>query len=425
MHDKPKSIERKEIEDVLGAGPSKTSRLRGRTFLAALIILAAGAGYWAWTSASTGGAESDLVYVTRPAAVATITTRITATGAVQPTNQVEISSELSGTVREVHVDFNSVVKAGEALATLDQVKLIAATQNSRARLAAARSALKEAEVNLEERASNWDRKRKLSEAAMTATERDTARADWQRALVLVESAKANIQANEAQLRLDETNLVRSRIVSPIDGVVLMRKVDPGQTVASSFQAPVLFTIAEDLSRMEVQVDVDEADVGGVKEGQNAIFTVDAFPGKRFDARIGMVRYGSEVVQGVVTYKAVLVTDNSDLLLRPGMTATAEIVVQEVKDALTVPNQALRFAPPQPGEAAASRGFIESLLPGRPRFRPASAPRAQSGKRVYVLRDGRPVAIPVAAGLSDERVTQIVKGDLKPGDEVIIDTARKR
>ena len=158
--------------------------------------------------------------------------------------------------------------------------------------------------------------------------------------------------------------LKSRIVSPINGVVLKRNVDPGQTVASSLQAPILFTIAEDLTQMEVQVDVDEADVGKVKEGQQGTFSVDAFPDRKFQARIRELRYGSEVVQGVVTYKAVLSTDNSDLLLRPGMTATAEIIVQQVTKALTVPNAALRYAPPAK-QSSERTSLLRRLLPGTP------------------------------------------------------------
>ena len=308
------------------------------------------------------------------------------------------------------------------------VKLIATVENSRARLGIAQASYKDALVQLEERTSNWDRKRRLAESsAGSATDRDVAKAGYESAIVAVETAKSNIQAAQAQLKLDETNLSRSQIISPISGIVLMRKVDPGQTVASSLQAPVLFTIAEDLTRMEVQVDIDEAAVGGVREGQKATFSVDAFPDKRFDARIRMVRYGSEVVQGVVTYKAILATANPDMLLRPGMTATADIVVTDIPDALTVPNQALRFVPPQEERSAPSKGFLESILPGRPSFRPPSAPRATQGpnRTVHVLHDGQSAAVQVMVGASDERRTEILKGALKAGDEVIIDTVRRR
>ena len=422
-------IATRDVEAVVGAIGAQRRFFRG-PWIWMLILAAIGVAafaYWQYRAAPASQSGS-LTYVTRPAEVATITLRVTGTGSVQPTNKVDISSELSGIVREVRVDYNSVVKAGDVLAVLDSVKLVAAVENSRARLGIAQASLKDALVQLEERTSNWDRKRRLAESsAGSATDRDVAKAGYESAIVAVETAKSNIQAAQAQLKLDETNLNRSQIVSPINGVVLMRKVDPGQTVASSLQAPVLFTIAEDLTRMEVQVDIDEAAVGGVREGQKATFSVDAFPDKRFDARIRMVRFGSEVVQGVVTYKAILATENPDMLLRPGMTATADIVVTDIPDALTVPNQALRFVPPQEERSAPSKGFLESILPGRPSFRPPSAPRATQGpnRTVHVLHDGQSAAVQVMVGASDERRTQIVKGALKAGDEVIIDTVRRR
>jgi HlyD family secretion protein len=191
---------------------------------------------------------------------------------------------------------------------------------------------------------------------------------------------------------------------------------------------VLFTIAEDLTQMEVQVDVDEADVGKVKEKQQATFSVDAFPDRKFEARIRELRYGSEVVQGVVTYKAVLTTDNSEFLLRPGMTATAEIIVQQVTQALTVPNAALRYSPPARPSSEQNTGLLRKLgiLRGRPPFRPASK-REESGpnRRVWVLENGSPFPVPVLAGVSDGQRTEIVKGDLREGQGVIVDSTMAR
>jgi HlyD family secretion protein len=202
--------------------------------------------------------------------------------------------------------------------------------------------------------------------------------------------------------------------------VLTRNVDPGQTVASSLQAPVLFSIAEDLKQMELRVDVDEADVGKVAAGQGATFTVDAFPNRKFPATIRELRFASETIQGVVTYKAVLNIDNSELLLRPGMTATAEINVIEVKDALLVPNAALRYAPPV-GDKATNRSLLSQLLPGRPRFRSAT-PRQGAGQNgtVWILQDGEPVAVKVVIGVSDGKNTEIKSGDLKAGQALIVD-----
>jgi HlyD family secretion protein len=349
---------------------------------------------------------------------------VTATGSVQPTNKIDVSSELSGTVRSVFVDFNSPVKVGQVLAELDTDKLKATLNSARAKLASAKAKVLDAEATLTERKLMYERKSALvTSSASSQQDLDSAKAAYDRAVAGVDIAKADVGMAEADIELNETNLIKSRIVSPINGIVLKRNVDPGQTVASTFQAPVLFTIAEDLTQMEVQVDVDEADVGKVREGQVGTFLVDAHPDRKFQARIRELRYGSEVVQGVVTYKAVLTTDNSDLLLRPGMTATAEIVVQQVAGALTVANAALRYAPPA-SAAGQDGGLLERLrlLPGPPRFRPASQ-HEDSGtdRRVWMLKDGVPISIAVAVGVSDGKRTEILKGDIREGDDVIVDS----
>ncbi len=420
--------QRAEIEALLGVGASPVRRIfRPRNIVLLLIGGAAAFGGWRYWY-NPNAARVPYTFVTAPAERAELVIKVTATGTVQPTNKVDISSELSGVMRQVNVDFNTTVKKGDVLAELDTTKLTASVENSRARLSASRASVQDANVSLAEKHQIYDRKKSLAaHNVSSAQDLDTAKAAYDRAVVAVETAKANVEMSEAQLRLDETNLSRARITSPINGVVLMRKVDPGQTVASSLQAPVLFTIAEDLKRMEVQVDVDEADVGRVREAQKAAFSVDAYPDKKFDAQIRMLRYGSEVVQGVVTYKAVLTTDNSALQLLPGMTATAEIVVEQLKDALTVPNQALRFQPPQIVAPAQNRTLLDRLLPSpRPQFRPASQQRATgAAARIFVLRDGQALPVRVTVGSSDGLRTQIVRGDLQAGDAVIVDTAQRR
>jgi HlyD family secretion protein len=204
-------------------------------------------------------------------------------------------------------------------------------------------------------------------------------------------------------------------------------VEPGQTVAASFQAPVLFTLAEDLTQMELHVDVDEADVGQVTKGQEAVFTVDAHPGRSFPARITQVRYGSQTVNGVVTYKTVLNVDNSDLSLRPGMTATADITVNKVENAILVPNAALRFIPPVKEKEAPSNGssLLNKLLPRR--HRPPSKQRkdsiANKLQHVWTLRDGKLLAIAVGIGATDGKMTEVTSGDIEPGMSLVIDTMR--
>ncbi|MEZ5828149.1 MAG: efflux RND transporter periplasmic adaptor subunit [Hyphomicrobiales bacterium] len=412
-----------DIESVLGLDKPKSRPWRQLPGLLAVVVAVGTIALY--LSLGRGGSESGVGYVTEPVTKQDLTVTVTATGAVQPTNEVEISSELSGIVREVLVDYNSAVTTGQVLAALDTDKLKSTVDSSRAKLQAAQAKVSEAEATVLEKELEHKRQQMLVAKKVGAEQLlETAAAAHQRAIAALESAKAEVSAAAADLALNETNLEKAEIRSPITGVVLSRNVEPGQTVASSLQAPVLFTIAEDLTKMEVQVDVDEADVGNVKEGQKATFTVDAYPDKKFSAEIRELRYGSEVVQGVVTYKAVLTTDNSELLLRPGMTATAEIVADHVKDAVTVPNAALRFAPPAGDQNADQRNFLQKIMPGPPRLRKATTSVAATGakRKVWILVDGAPQEVGVTVGSTDGKRTQIVKGDLEPGQAVIVDTA---
>jgi HlyD family secretion protein len=388
--------------------------------LAAAVALVAVIGFW-----SLRGGAPTVRYVTEPVTRGGLVVTVTATGSVQPTNKVDVSSELSGTVRRVLVDYNSPVKAGQQLAVLDTDKLVAMLDSSRAKVAAARAKVADAEAAVVQTQKELARKRTLSAKQISsAHDLEVAQAAYDKALASVVSARSDVGAAEADLRLNETNLAKANIVSPINGVVLKRNVDPGQTVASSLQAPVLFTIAEDLTQMELQVDVDEADVGKVKAGQRATFGVDAFPERKFPATIRDVRYASETIQGVVTYKAVLEIDNAELLLRPGMTATAELRVQEVAEALQIPNQALRYAPPV--QQGSNRSFLQRLMGGPPQFRSAS-PREQSGPNrvVWVLRNGQPAEAKVVVGPSDGKRTAIEGGQLQANDAVIVEQTTAR
>ncbi len=388
---------------------------------AAVVVLAAG-----YALLSSVGSNGTMRYVTEPATRGDLTVTVTATGTVQPTNTVDVSSELSGVIRKVLVDYNDQVKVGQPLAELDTDKLKAEVDRARATLNAASAKVKEAEATVEEQQLNLRRKEHLrSTQAGSQQELDVAKAAYDRAVATLASARAQVGVSEADLRLNETNLAKACICSPINGVVLMRKVDPGQTVATSFQAPVLFTIAEDLKQMELQVDIDEADVGKVREGQEATFTVDAYPDRKFPARIEQLRFGSERTEGVVTYKAILGVDNADLSLRPGMTATAEIVVQQVKNALLVPNQALRFSPPVDESARRGDGsLLSQILPRPPNFRKPSEREATGASRqVWVLKNGVPDAVTVVVGASDGARTEILKGDIAPDQPVIVDAMK--
>jgi HlyD family secretion protein len=417
-----KPVERRErldIEAILGAGAAthaKAQRWRRLALIVGAVAFVAVAGWWL-----LGGAGSGISYETRAISKGGLVVNVTATGAIQPTRQVDVSSELSGTVRNVFVDYNTTVKAGDKLAELDTDKLLATLGASRAKLEAARAHVADAEANLIEKQRDLERKKTLAgKEFMSGTSLDLSEAAYRRGKAALDSARADVAVAEADLKLNETNLSKAVIISPIDGVVLSRNVDPGQTVAASFQAPVLFSIAENLRQMELQVDIDEADVGQVRPDQKATFTVDAFPGREFPARIRDVRFAPETIQGVVTYKGILEIDNSDLSLRPGMTATAEIDVIEVADSLLVPNAALRFRPPDAGNQP-KQSFLRRMLPGPPQFRAASQQEESGPKRtVWVLKDGTPSPVSVVVGPSDGTVSQLISGDLAEGQEVVID-----
>jgi len=410
-----------DVAAVLGAGPASRPRLRRLlAWVVAAALVAAFALGAVWLS-SPGAV--DVRYVTEPVSRGDLTVLVTATGSAQPITQVNISSELSGTIRQVHVDYNSSVKAGQILAELDVEKLKATVESVRARRDSATARVAEAAATLDERRGQFERKKTLAGRDFgSVQELEQAKAAFDRAAAMHTSARSEAKVAEADLKLAEINLRKACICSPIDGVVLKRSVDPGQIVASSLQAPVLFVIAQDLRKMELHVDVDEADVGNVKPTQKATFSVDAYPGQKFPADIRDVRYGSEVVQGVVTYKAILSIDNSDLLIRPGMTATADIVVDEVRDALLIPNGALRYAPAATRKPGQSRSFLQMLLPRPPSatMRPPSAP-AQIGpqRTIWTLRDGEAQQTAVVLGASDGRKTVVAKGGLAEGEPVIV------
>lgn len=355
---------------------------------------------------------------------------VSATGNLQPTNQVDVGSELSGIVDTVLVDINDQVKKGQVLARLDVSKLNDQIARSRAALVAAEAGVRQAEATLVEARASLARLQevfRLSGGKVPAkAEMENAEAQLARAEANLASAKAGVTQARATLSSDETNLDKASIRSPINGVVLARKVEPGQTVAASLQAPVLFTLAEDLSQMELEVDVDEADVGQVKAGQKASFSVDAYPGRKYPASISRVSFGSQVAEGVVSYPTVLKVSNDDLSLRPGMTATAEISTAVREDALLVPNAALRFTPSANGARKAdSGGILGSLLPRMPRTASTRAARGgdekNGGKRVWVLKDSQPAPVTIRTGLSNGRMTEVLEGDLKPGMQVITDT----
>jgi HlyD family secretion protein len=414
------------LEHIVGLSRSHARLRRWAAWLAAVLAAALLAlGYGWYRSERTAVLPR---FATEPVVRGELVATVSATGNLQPTNKVDVGSELSGTIEAVLVDDNDRVKKGQVLARLDMAKLRDQAAKSRAAVAAAEARVLQAQASVAQSRSNLARLRevaRLSGGKVPApTELDTADATLARAEADEAAARAAVAEARAVLSADQTNLVKAQIRSPIDGVVLARKVEPGQTVAASFQAPVLFTLAENLAQMELQVDVDEADVGQVKPGQRATFAVDAYPNRVYPARIDRVGFGSQVKEGVVSYPTVLSVDNSDLTLRPGMTATAEIVTAERDDVLLVPNVALRFSPPAAQNEAQKKGggsIVGSLLPRPPRQPPrAKATPAAGNQRVWVLRAGEPVAVPVKTGVSNGRITEVLGGALAPGDEVIVE-----
>jgi HlyD family secretion protein len=352
---------------------------------------------------------------------------VSATGTLSPVNQVEVGIEVSGTIEKVFADYNDRVKVGQVLANLDTRRLEAQAEQSKSSLDATRAKVLQTEATLKEtqlKMSRYDQTRQLSGGKVPSPlEMDTARANLARAKADLASAKASVLQAGNTYKDNQIQLKKAVVYSPINGVVLERSIEPGQTVASSFESPVLFKLAEDLTKMELQVDVDEADVGLVSEGQEGTFTVDAYPDQTFPAKITQVRYGSETVDGVVTYKTVLAVDNSSLSLRPGMTATATITVNKKSDVLMVSNAVLRFSPPQtpaPGKKS-SGGLLSAMLPRPPSSgsKPAVAQNT-TGKQqqVWKLSQGNLTPIPITKGMTDSAFTEIVSGDVDTDIELV-------
>jgi len=379
-----------------------------------------------------GGGAPAIRYVTEEATQGELVVTATATGTLQPTKSIDVGSELSGTLASVLAQENDVVKKGQLLAELDTAKLKDAVQKSAAARDAADAAVLQKLATVAEARASLSRMKQVAELSggqvPSKTELDTAEATLQRAVADEASARAAVVQARATLKTDETNLAKATIRSPVDGVVLTRKVEPGQTVAAQMTTPVLFTLAEDLSKMELQVKVDEADVGNVKVGQEATFTVSAWPKRHFPASIRRVGLGSTTTDNVVTYKTILTVANDDLSLRPGMTATASIVTARRDKALLVPNGALRFTPPT-SAGQTERSFVSRLLPGPPpgmnQKRPAAAAKTDEAQLWTLGEDGRPKPINIRTGLSNGRQTEVLAGDLKAGMAVITDSQQEK
>lgn len=418
-----------DIAAILGVG--KTSIRPGRWLrwigVPAAILL----GGILVASLRSGNHNRGPLYTTETVSRGDLVVKVSATGTLEPTNQVDVGSELSGLVEVVLAQENDHVEKGQVLARLDVSKLTDEITKSDAALASAEAKVLQTTATSKEASAKLDHLREVLRLSggkvPSKTELETAEATLARAVADAGSARAAVMEARAVLKSNQTNLAKASIRSPINGVVLKRKIEPGQTVAAAFETPVLFMIAEDLSQMELHVKVDEADIGQVQDGQSATFTVDAYPTRKFPAQIRRVGFGSQTTDGVVSYKTILSVNNDDLSLRPGMTATAEITTATRKGVLMVPNEALRFTPPADNHSGrSSGGIVASLLPHppEPQVRKQAASSAKSsGQRVWILRNGEPVATDVTVGVTDGRFTEIVGtpgGGLEAGMQVITD-----
>jgi HlyD family secretion protein len=416
------------IQDTLGIARNgkKKSPWRRRIIWGGSILAVLLTGWWFLAGVFGGGEEAG--YQSQAVARGPLNVRVTATGNLQPIDQVEVGAEVSGRVVAVNVDFNSVVKKDDILAQIDTTELEARRIQVEAQLVAAQATVREAEASYADAERRLERLQGLAEGrTVSQQDLDTAKATFDRASANLEVARAQVKLQQAALDVAKSNIEKAVIRSPIDGIVLYRSIEPGQTVAASFQTPVLFTLASDITKLELLADIDEADVGQVQEGQRATFTVDAFPNRTFDATVVSLRNAPKKSEGgsggasaqasVVVYQAVLSADNAAGLLKPGMTATAEVTVKSLESALLVPNAALRFVPMEISmrEAVAAQNGPQGAV----------VPRDPSAGRVFVLGgDGKPAERKLTLGVTDGIATEIVSGELKEGDEVLTDMRRR-
>lgn len=366
--------------------------------IVAACAIAGGIGLWALLRDGAVGPGRPLTEAVDRGPIITV---VTATGTVNPVTTVQVGTYVSGPIREISADFNSTVRKGQRVAKIDPAPFQMRVQAAEAILATARARARKSAADLELRRRQLERRTQLrARDAASADDLDTARSAFQQADAQLALDRAGVAQAEAALREAKINLGYTDIVSPVDGVVVSRNVDVGQTVAASFQTPTLFLIAEDLTRMQVNADVSESDIGSVREGQAAEFTVDAFPGRTFEGRVSQVRSAPRKVQNVVTYDVVIGVDNDDLALKPGMTAAVTIRTEERADAVRLPLRALRFEPP-----------------GAP-------PGAASSPGVWVVDPGGALRrVEVRPGLRDERHVELVSGPLSPGDAVVVGLER--
>ncbi|HEX2833983.1 MAG TPA: efflux RND transporter periplasmic adaptor subunit [Thermoanaerobaculia bacterium] len=380
-------------------------------------------------AACKGRGKNDQQYKTEKVDRGTVTLTVTATGTLSAVTTVQVGSQVSGVIARLYADFNSAVKKGQLLAELDPTPFEQQVEQRRADVT-------KAQVQTDDARIKYDRQRRLLDGGLTSqAEVDAAKATY-------DSARAQVTQSQAALNQSLTNLRYTKIVSPIDGIVVDRQYDVGQTVAASFQAPTLFQIAQDLTKMQVQADVDQSDIGRVQVGQVARFSVDAYPEEEFRGRIAQIRFNAQVNQNVVTYPVILEVENPEGKLRPKMTANVNIDVSSVKDVLRVPNAALRFKPPteegdqargagnsggDPMRRAAQTGGggLAGAARQMPRRAGAGAETTKTSTVHLLTPEKKLKAMTIRTGITDGRFTHVISGELKPGDEVVVGIATSK
>lgn len=391
-----------DVQRAIGAGRRSTARRVITWIIVGALLVAAVLGIRAWRIRV---AARGPTYETAEAKRGDVSVTVTATGTLQALTTVEVGSEVTGKVLSVKVENNDPVKQGQLLAEIDPELLRAAADQALAQVSQANASIMQAKATVTEAGLALERAKALRQQGLLGQgDLETAVASKQRADANLASANASATLAVAAYKSAKSRLDKTKIFSPIDGSVLSRLIEPGQTVTAGFTTPVLFKLAQDLTLMRLNADIDEADVGRVHEGLDASFTVEAYPGRKFASKVLSLYNEPKTSQNVVTYQAVLAADNGDKLLRPGMTCTATIVAETKKDALTVPNAALRFTPPSAQTPEKKAGTVE----------------ADKKQHVWVLQGKTPVAIDVVVGASDGIVTEVLGGDVKPGTQVIVD-----
>ncbi len=393
-----------------------TGRQKRLASYAALALLVVALGGWLLLRK---GRASENGYVTETVGRGPIAAMVTATGTVNPVTTVQVGTYVSGPIRAIDVDFNSQVKKGQRVAKIDPAPFQVRVDQSAANLATARAKVEKSKADLALKLLNRDRNKELRQRNLISqSELDASENDYSQAVAQVALDQAGVQQAQAQLDEAKINLAYTDIVSPVDGVVVSRNVDVGQTVAASFQTPTLFQIAQDLTQMQVNSNVSESDIGSVKEGQPASFSVDAYPGRTFAGKVVQVRNAPVTVQNVVTYDVVVQVENTDLALKPGMTATVTITTAERSDVLRVPVRALRFKP----EIAADAGAASTRRP-----QAASESKREpgvEGSAVWVVdASGDLRRVDVELGLRDDRYAEVLSKSLVPGDTVAVGLRR--